>query len=97
MGCVGSKKEQKALGKATGDSELDNPAHSAHYVKDPTTTNSRGVSRTLTVPVAAGRAGAALACSSNSTLWSSTGLIQSRFWTHGFGAEKVTFTLTELL
>lgn len=42
MGCVGSKKEQKALDK--GDNELSNPAHAAHYVKDPTATNSKGVS-----------------------------------------------------
>lgn len=42
MGCVGSKKEQKALGK--GNNELNNPAHTAHYVKDPTATDSKDVS-----------------------------------------------------
>lgn len=46
MGCVGSKKEQKAPGKGTQDHEVDNPAHTAHYVKDPTATNTKGVSRT---------------------------------------------------
>lgn len=44
MGCVGSKKEEKAPGKGARDLELNNPAHTAHYVKDPTATNSRGVS-----------------------------------------------------
>lgn len=40
MGCVGSKKEQEALSKGTGNDELQNRAHAAHYVKDPTTGNS---------------------------------------------------------
>lgn len=44
MGCVGSKKEEKAPGKGARDAELNNPAHTAHYVKDPTATNSKGVS-----------------------------------------------------
>lgn len=43
MGCVGSKKDP---GKGTGDQEVDNPAHTTHYVKDPTAANSKGVSRT---------------------------------------------------
>lgn len=45
MGCVGSKKEQKAPGKDTQDHELNNPANTAHYVKDPTAASSKGVSR----------------------------------------------------
>lgn len=44
MGCMGSKKEQKVPGK--NDHELNNPAHTGHYVKDPTATNSKGVSTT---------------------------------------------------
>lgn len=44
MGCVGSKKEQKSLGKGADNNELKNPAHLPHYVKDPTA-NSKGVSR----------------------------------------------------
>ena len=46
MGCVGSKKEPKAPGKSTRDQELNNPAQTMHYVKDPTTTNAKDVSRT---------------------------------------------------
>lgn len=46
MGCVGSKTEQKAPSKGTRDHELNNPANTAHYVKDPTAANSTGVSRT---------------------------------------------------
>lgn len=40
MGCVGSKKEQEALSKGMGKEELHSRAHTAHYVKDPTTGNS---------------------------------------------------------
>lgn len=52
MGCVGSKKEQKALAK--GDKELNNPAHTAHYVKDPTATDSKGVSSDRSLPLLPG-------------------------------------------
>lgn len=48
MGCMGSKKEQKAPGKNTREHELNNPAHAAHYVKDPTAAHAKGVSTTLT-------------------------------------------------
>lgn len=45
MGCVGSKKEQKAVSK--GDHQLTPPPHTAHYVKDPTATDSKDVSSLL--------------------------------------------------
>lgn len=44
MGCVGSKKDQNSLDKGVGNNELNNPAHLALYVKDPTA-NSKCVSR----------------------------------------------------
>lgn len=53
MGCVCSKREQKAAGK--GDHELDHPAPTAHYVKDPTAPNSKGVSSDRFLPLLPGQ------------------------------------------
>ena len=36
MGCVGSKKEQDAVGKALGSEDSSNRTLPPHYVKDPT-------------------------------------------------------------
>ncbi|KAK2898026.1 tyrosine-protein kinase HCK [Channa argus] len=45
MGCVGSKKEQEALGKETGNDDLHSRAQTAHYVKDPTTNSGNKASK----------------------------------------------------